>query len=147
MSRSNKSDGVGRGPSVREGGFTLVEVMICTLILTTGMLGVASLLGVTTLMQSDAREAARSTRLAQEKIDELMKLDFDTDAEVAIGGSVAADTAGYFEQPLNGITVRWQVSAHASGNADLRVLRVWVQNLRAQRYGRTSELSTIIRQW
>src|SRR5688572_19027444 len=61
-------------------GFTLVEVMICTLILTTGMLGIAGLLGVTTQMHQGAREAARSTRLAQEKIDELMKLDFDTAA-------------------------------------------------------------------
>jgi Tfp pilus assembly protein PilV len=121
--------------------------MICTLILTTGMLGIAGLLGVTSLMQSDAREAARSTRLAQERIDELMKLDFDNDAEVSVGGSLAADQANHFETPLDGITVRWQVAAHPSGNADLRTLTVRVQNLRAQRYGRTVDLSTIIRQW
>ena len=128
-------------------GFTLIEVMICTLILTTGMLGIAGLLGVTSLMQSDAREAARSTRIAQEKIDELMKLDFDTDAEVSVGGSLTADQANHFETPLEGITVRWQVGPHGSGNTDLRTLTVRVQNLRAQRYGRTADLSTIIRQW
>ena len=135
-------------------GFTLIEVMICTLILTTGMLGIAGLLGVTTQMHFGAREAARSTRLAQEKIDALMKLDLDTDAEVAVGGSVDADQNGYFEVPvdgngdaLEGITIRWEVAAHASGNEDLRVLTVHVENLRAQQYGRNVELSTIIRQW
>jgi hypothetical protein len=111
------------------------------------MLGIAGLLGVTTTMQFDAREAARSTRLAQEKIDELMKHDFDTDPDVAIGGATDANEDGYFEEPLEGITVRWQVAAHDSGNADLRVLTVHVQNLRSQKYGRNVALSTIIRQW
>jgi prepilin-type N-terminal cleavage/methylation domain-containing protein len=128
-------------------GFTLIEVMICTLILTTGMLGVAGLLGVTTQMQFDAREAARSTRLAQEKIDELMKLDFTTDAEVAVGGDLDANAAGYFEAPVESVTVRWQVAAHPSGNTELRMLTVNVVNMRAKRYGRNVELSTIIRQW
>jgi len=142
------------GAPGREGGFTLIEVMICTLILTTGMLGIAGLLGVTTQMHQGAREAARSTRLAQEKIDELMKLDFDTAAAVAVGGNLGANAASYFEVPtdsngaaLQGITVRWLVAAHGSGNADLRTLTVRVVNLRAQTYGRQVELSTIIRQW
>lgn len=146
VSHSNRREGPGRR-GASEGGFTLVEVLICTLVLTTGMLGIAGLLGVTTQMQFGAREAARSTRLAQEKIDELMKLDFDTDADIAVGGSTAANEAGYFEEPIDGITVRWQVDAHDSGNDDLRVLTVHVENLRARQYGRRTELSTIIRQW
>jgi prepilin-type N-terminal cleavage/methylation domain-containing protein len=128
-----------------EAGFSLIEVMVCTLILTTGMLGIAGLLGVTTTMQFSAREAARSTRLAQEKIDELMKLDFDTAAAVAVGGSTTANVANHFEQPIDGVTVRWQV---ANGPvADTRLLTVRVQNLRAQQYGRRIELTTIIREW
>jgi prepilin-type N-terminal cleavage/methylation domain-containing protein len=130
-----------------EGGFTLIEVMICTLILTTGMLGIAGLLGVTTQMHFGAREAARATRLAQEKIDDLMKLDLDVNPQVAVGGSLTANQASHFEIPLDGITVRWTVAAHASGNDALRVLTVRVENLRAQTYGRRTELSTIIRQW
>lgn len=144
MSSSSNRAG---GSRVAEGGFTLIEVMICTLILTTGMLGIAGLLGVTTQMHFGAREAARSTRLAQEKIDDLMKLDLDSNAQVAVGGSLTANNANHFESPLNGITVRWTVAAHASGNDDLRVLTVRVENLRAQQYGRRVELSTIIRQW
>lgn len=128
-----------------EAGFSLIEVMVCTLILTTGMLGIAGLLGVTTTMQFSAREAARSTRLAQEKIDELMKLDFDTAPAVAVGGSLTANAANHFEQPINGVTVRWQVAAGPVD--DTRVLTVRVVNLRAQQYGRRMDLTTIIRQW
>ena len=128
-----------------EGGFTLVEALICTLILTTGMVGIAGLLAVSTSMQFSAREAARSTRLAQEKIDELMKLDFDADAEIAVGGDTEANEDGYFDEPEDGITVRWEV---ADGPVDdTRVLTVQVENLRAKQFGREVELSTIIRQW
>lgn len=126
-------------------GFTLVEVMICTLILTTGMLAIAGLLAVTTQMHVGAREAARATRLAEEKVDELMKLNFAISASVAIGGDLEANEANYFEEPLDGVTVRWAV---ANGPVDdTRVLTVRVVNLRARQYGREVELSTIIRQW
>jgi prepilin-type N-terminal cleavage/methylation domain-containing protein len=127
-----------------ERGFTLVEVMICTLILATGMLAIAGLLGVSTQMQIGARESARSMRLAQEKIDQLMKLNFDTAAAVAVGGSLEADTADYFEQPDDGVTIRWLVEAGPVD--DTRVLTVRVVNLHAQQH-RETNLTTIIRQW
>ena len=125
-------------------GFTLVEVMLCTLILTVGMVAIAGLLLVTTQMQIGAREAARSTRLAQDKVDELMKLNFATDPEIAVGGDLTANAANYSESPLDGITLRWMVSAGPT--SDLRVLTLRVVNLRAQQY-RQTDLTTMIRQW
>lgn len=125
-------------------GFTLVEILICTLILTTGLIAIAGLLAVTTQMHVGAREASRSTRLAQEKIDELMKLNFSSDAAVAVGGSLTSDATDHFETPLAGITLRWAVAAGPA--TDTRVLTVRVVNLRAQQY-RQIDLSTIIRQW
>ena len=129
-----------------ENGFTLVEVLICTLVLTIGMVAVAAMLAVTTQMQIGARESARSTRLAQDKIDELMKLDFDTDPKIALvpGGSLNEDADGYSETPLDGITVRWAVAPGPTN--DTRVLTVRVTNLRAQQYRRT-DMATIIREW
>jgi prepilin-type N-terminal cleavage/methylation domain-containing protein len=127
-----------------ERGFTLVEVLICTLILTTGMLAIAGLLGVSTQMQIGAREAARSMRLAQERVDQLMKMDFDTADEIAVGGSLTENSADHFEQPLGGITVRWAV---ADGPVeDTRVVTVRVVNLRAMQY-RETDMTTIIREW
>lgn len=127
-----------------ERGFTLVEVMICTLILTTGMLAIAGLLGVSTQMQIGAREAARSMRLAQEKVDQLMKLDFDTADEIAVGGSLTENSENHFEEPLGGITVRWAVAAGPV--EDTRVVTIRVVNLRAQQYRETG-MATIIREW
>src|SRR6188768_2568470 len=69
-------------------GFTLVEVLISMVVLTVGLGGIAALLAITTQMHIGARESARSTRLAQDKFDDLMKLNFDADPEVAVGGSL-----------------------------------------------------------
>lgn len=131
-------------PSRSESGFTLVEVLICTLVLTTGMLAIAGLLGVSTQMQIGAREAARSMRLAQEKVDQLMKQNFDTAASVAVGGSLTENSADHFEEPLGGITVRWAVEDGPV--EDTRIVTVRVVNLRAQQY-RNTDLMTIIRDW
>jgi prepilin-type N-terminal cleavage/methylation domain-containing protein len=134
----------GDKPAQTQQGFTLVEVLICTLILTTGMLAIAGLLGVSTQMQIGAREAARSMRLAQEKVDQLMKMDFDTADEVTVGGSLTENSENHFEEPLGGITVRWAV---ADGPVeDTRVVTIRVVNLRAQQY-RETDLVTIIRDW
>lgn len=150
MSGSSKRAGGGpvRERGQGEGGFTLVEVMICSLILTVGMLAIAGLLAVTTQMHVGARENARSTRVAQDKIDDLMKLDFDEDAAIGIGGALDSNYADHFEEDpggQGGITVRWTVTDGPV--TDTRVLTVRVENLRAQNYGRHVELSTIIRNW
>lgn len=108
------------------------------------MLAIAALLAVTTRMHLDAREAARSMRVAQEKVDELMKRDFEDDAEVAVGGSLTADAADHFDNPLEGITVRWAVAAGPA--TDTRVVTVRVVNLRSQQ-NREADLTTIIRNW
>ena len=109
-----------------------------------GLVAIAGLLGVITQMQIGARESARSTRIAQDKIDELMKLNFSSDPAVAIGGDLASDVTDYSETPLAGITLRWAVSAGPT--ADLRVLTLRVVNLRTLQY-RETDLTTIIRKW
>ena len=125
-------------------GFSLAEVLVSMLILTIGMMAIAGLLAVTTQMALGAREAARSTRLAQDKIDELMKLNFTTAPAVAIGGDLTADVANYSEAPLNGVTLRWAVVAGPTD--DLRVLTLRVVNMRSEQY-RNTDLTTIIRKW
>ena len=127
-----------------DGGFSLVEVLVAMLILTIGMIAIAALLAVTTQMAMGAREAARSTRLAQDKVDELMKLNFTTAPAVAIGGDLTLDVANYSETPDDGITLRWAVTAGPTD--DLRVLTLRVVNLRSEQY-RQTDLTTIIREW
>ena len=129
--------------SREERGFTLVEVLVCTFILTIGMVSTAGLLAVTLQAQQGARESARSTRLAQNKMDELMKLNF-TAAAVSIGGNLDADVANHTETPIEGVRTRWVVAAGPTD--DTRVVTVRVTNMRAQQY-RRADLTTIIRQW
>ena len=113
-------------------------------VMTVGLVGIAALLAITTQMHIGARESARSTRLAQDKFDELMKLNFAADPEVAVGGSLDSDEDDYYDQPMTGVTVRWVVADGPTD--DTRVVTVRVLNQRAQQYRRT-DLSTIIRQW
>ena len=82
-----------------EAGFSLVETMVASLVLTIGLVGLAQLLAVATIMHSDARQATTGTVLAQAKLDELMKADFSMNSAVALGGSIASNMANYFDQP------------------------------------------------
>ena len=137
--------------SRRDAGFTLVEVMICTLVLTTGMTALAGLLAYSVQMQIGAREAARSMRLAQSRVDELMKSDFSTDAQIAVcadwNACLDGNIANHFETApdgLNGITVRWAVNNGPT--ADTRVVTVRVVNMRGQQQ-RQTEVTSIVRDW
>ncbi len=127
-------------------GFTLVEVLVCTLVLTIGMIAIAGLLVVTAQMQIGARESARSMRLAQTKIDDLARRDFEVDPQLAGPGNLAANAANHFEAAagLPGVTLRWTV---ANGpTEDTRLITVRVVNLRAQQY-RNTDVTTILREW
>ena len=128
-----------------EAGFSLVETMVASLVLTIGLVGLAQLLAVATIMHSDARQATTGTVLAQAKLDELMKADFSLNSAVALGGSLAANVADHFDQPEPGIDRRWQVTAGPV--AGTRILEVSIENKGGRLYGRTSTLTTIIRDW
>jgi Tfp pilus assembly protein PilV len=134
-------------PRRGDGGFSLVEVLVATLLLTTAFVAMAQLLGISTVMHTDARQASNGTQLAQAKIDELMKLNLTTEAAVQITGtdSLSANVADYFDQPQTGITRRWQVEAGPT--AETRLLRVRVVSAGATAYGSEIELTTMLRQW
>ena len=117
-----------------------------TLVLTVGLVAMAQLLAIATIMHSDAREATTSTQLAQAQIESLTRLNF-TAAAVQVTGAatLAANTANYFDLPQAGITRRWNVVAGPVANT--RLLTVRVINNRARQYGGQVDISTIIRQW
>lgn len=132
-----------------EAGFTLIEVLVATLVLTIGLLSMAQLLGISTVMHADARQASTATQLAQTKIDELLKLNLTTAAAVQITpvspDSLTTNVAGYFDTPQVGVTRRWRVQAGPAANT--RLLTVRVVNARARQYGAQIDLTTILRQW
>lgn len=130
-----------------QGGFSLVEVLVSMLILTSGLMAMGQLLGVTAIMHVNAREATRGTQLAQAKIDELMKQNMTTSPAVQINAAdtLAANVANYFDTPETAVTRRWRVQAGPAPNT--RVLTVRVLNARSRQYGSRIEITTLLRQW
>jgi prepilin-type N-terminal cleavage/methylation domain-containing protein len=107
-------------------GFTIIEVLVAMVILTVALVSMAELMAITLRMQQLGRNQTTATRLAQDKIDELMSRNF-TFAELAVGGSLTADVANHFDVPGTGAAVnttqgnrqytrRWLVEAMNFGD-------------------------------
>jgi prepilin-type N-terminal cleavage/methylation domain-containing protein len=127
-----------------ERGFTLVEVLVATVILTVGLVSLAEMMAITLRMQMLGKNETAAIRLAQTKVDQLVAVNF-TDATVAIGGSLTADVTNYFDTPVAGFTRRWQISAIAG---ETRVRNLSVRIIPTRNDSRTNaevELVTIIR--
>jgi len=87
-------------------------------ILTIALVSMAELMAITLRMQMLGRNQTSATRLAQDKIDQLMTLNFNTSPSVAIGGSLVGTlVTNYWDTPTdaNGNTLgylrRWKVEA------------------------------------
>src|SRR5262245_4078315 len=99
-------------PPHNERGFTVIEAIIATMVLTVGLVALAGMLAVTLQMHQLGRNSAQATRLAQDKFEQLMKVNFQTNAAVQVNAANTLDSnvANYFDQ-VPGYTRRWQVSA------------------------------------
>lgn len=143
--RGAASCGAGRASS--EAGFTLVEALVSCLVLIIGIVSLAQLQAMTTLMHARARSVSASTQQAQAKIDELVKLNHATAPAVQVTptnpDSLTTNVNNYFDTPAVGVTRRWRVQAGPVANT--RVLTVRVINTRIP--GQPVNVTTILRQW
>ncbi|HEX9014083.1 MAG TPA: prepilin-type N-terminal cleavage/methylation domain-containing protein [Anaerolineaceae bacterium] len=73
----------------RAGGFTLIEVLISTVILTVGLLGVAAMIGSTIAAGGQAKGMNIANVLASEKLDDLNRWPSSAD-EVRPGGALGS---------------------------------------------------------
>ena len=129
-------------------------------ILTVAMVAMAELMAITLRLQQLGRNQTSATRLAQDKIDELMSQNWAVAPQLAVGGSLTADVANHFDIPptFAGSTAlsyrrRWVV---ADGPDDLpavvanklRVITVRVTPVVTDRRTYTpTDLTTIVRCW
>jgi prepilin-type N-terminal cleavage/methylation domain-containing protein len=92
-------------------GFTLIEVLIAMVILVVALVAMAQLMAISLRMQQLGRNQTAATRLAQDKVDELMSQNFNV-LQLAVGGSLTADNANHFDAPA-GVPYRrrWLVEA------------------------------------
>lgn len=124
---------------------------MATVIVTVGLVALAELMAVSLRLQMLGRNETEAVRLAQDKVDQLMSLDFDTAASIQIGGSLTSDVTN-FSDTSGGYTRRWLVEAGptdpGSGGTDLRQLTMRViPNNAESRTTTTFEMVTIIRRW
>lgn len=85
-------------------GFSLVEVMVATVILTVGLLAIAQLMMVATAQNYLSGRITSSAAIAKERLERLKASPFYTDVEnrtingdLKPGGSTTADVSGYVE--------------------------------------------------
>ena len=119
---------------------------MAALVLTVGLVAVAQLLTLSTQMHKVGRDSAQAVRLAQDKVEELMKMNFTTSPAVQIGGELAADIPDHFDAPADsGYTRRWQVTA--GPNASPRLRTVTVRLVPDLPMGAPYEVTMVIRSW
>jgi prepilin-type N-terminal cleavage/methylation domain-containing protein len=137
-----------RNSGCGERGFTLVEVLVATVVLSVGLTAMAHAFCITLLVHYDSRITSRAVLQAQGKVDELMKLNLATAAAVQLTANPAAleeNVANYFDTPEPGVTRRWFVEPGPVANTRRITVRVVTQNSRGR--ARSTDIQTVVRQW
>jgi prepilin-type N-terminal cleavage/methylation domain-containing protein len=78
-------------------GFSLIEVMVALVVLTIGLVGTAALMSTTLSSTVKSHTMSTAALLASEKLEDLGRFD-KSDAPVQPGGSLTANTAGFYGQ-------------------------------------------------
>jgi hypothetical protein len=124
--------------------------MFAVIVLSVGLLAVAQLLAVSLQTHQLSRTTTDSARLAGEKIEQLMKLDFALDPAIQISAAnpdpLNQNVAGYFDIPRPGFTRRWRVQAGPTANTRLVTVRL-VPAPTDLRLAKPVVIETIVRDW
>ena len=128
----------------------MIETLIATVVLTVGLVALAELMAVSLRMHQLGRNSTSATRLAQDKFEELMKMNFDLNPQIQVNANntLASNVTNYWDTPAAGYTRRWSVSAGPGANPRLRVVSVRVvPTLNDRRTTDVIEVTTVIRRW
>jgi Tfp pilus assembly protein PilV len=101
----------------RDGGFSLVEVLVAMVVTVVCLLGVALLILYGTRLGSASRQAAVATALARAEIERLRVIP-RSEPERQTGGSLSADVAAHYRRQGR-LTSRWVVAPGPAGTQEL----------------------------
>lgn len=128
-----------------ERGFTLVETLTAAIILTVALVALAELLVVSIRMHQIGRDSASAARMAQDKVEEMMKMNFTFNPAIqpSAGNSLDENVAPWVDQPEAGYTRRWRVTAGPVTNTRVVTVRI----VPDMPIGTPFEVTTVIRSW
>ncbi len=107
-------------PAAPRGGFTIVELIIALVILSVGILAVAALMANSIWQVRRADDLTNSTLAAQQVLDGIAMLDFDSVAEGSFADTISFGPANYIVQ----WTVEDVSDSLASEDAELKLITV-----------------------
>ena len=112
--------------SAHERGMSLIEALVSLLILTMVLMSMAQMIGIGVLVNRASEDITSITALAEQRLEQLRSVDY---AAIPIGGSIAADSPGFFDtldvdgDGVNDYTRRWLVTD--SGTTKMIQVRVF----------------------
>jgi len=116
------------GHGARANGFSLIEVVVASALLTTGLLAAVQLFIRATATNASARTQTQATLLAVEKMEQLRARSIDDAAlQQSPPEALTTDVEGYFDRPAESFVRRWSVEALPSYPDDGVVVRVVVR--------------------
>ena len=98
-----------------ERGFTLIECIVAMVITVVGLLAALTLIAYSIKNYTVSGDLAIANSLAKAKIEELRNL------SQAPGGNLTTNSTGYFDQPTDKFTRRWQITTDSMGTQTVSV--------------------------
>jgi prepilin-type N-terminal cleavage/methylation domain-containing protein len=111
-------------------GFTVIELMVAIMIISVGLLGMSSVMGSSSRLQTLAISRGEMATAAESKVEELRVFggtatDSPLRVAIAVGGSIVAPVAGYSDstEAVSGrwFYRRWQIQNGVAGTRQVTV--------------------------
>ena len=105
---------------------SLIEALVSLVILTVVLMGIAQMIAIGVLVNRASSDITNVTALAERRLEQLRSIDY---AAIPIGGSITADSTGFFDtldvdgDGVNDYTRRWLVTD--SGTSKMIQVRVF----------------------
>ncbi len=115
---------VGMNALVQERGSSLIEALVATLIVSTGVVTMAQLLSIATVTNLAARRSTVAAIAAEQKLEELRTLPFD-ELQTSPASTLEQNTDGYVDY-VGIYTRRWSIEPVSSAPGSSLVIQVLV---------------------
>ena len=82
-----------------ESGFSIIESMFASVIFAIGIIAVAGVFLTNIKQNATAEDMTQASVLAQDMLEDLIDINYDTMAAAGDAGSITSDVTGYFDDP------------------------------------------------